>query len=253
MKPVWSIKAVRCVCVLILHQNHPGSPCLPLSLQANPKAKRKMKLPALQWTFSTVFEIRGTSFHTPVNSDWFKSADKPFCRCTGHPHSAGQKDSEQLDRISRAMENRLTAGSSLSEANQGHNELQEQVGHSVLFSWDSRSQPVAALAELCLGMLVSRVSFFPSLAGYGSNEYFLPGKSLMKACWLWKCTSLMPVRKGSDLCWAQKTGLDASVMSPSISPVCVNVNCPCQGLGRSFRFLLEASGKVQAERTGFWV
>lgn len=31
---------------------------------------------------------------------------------------------------------------------------------------------MAALAELCLGTLVPRVwGFFPSLAGYGSNEY----------------------------------------------------------------------------------
>lgn len=48
----------------------------------------------------------------------------------------------------------------------------------------------------------------------------------------------MPLRKGSDLCCGQRTGLDASVMSPSLSPLCVSVDSPCQSVGRSFRFLL---------------
>lgn len=87
----------------------------------------------------------------------------PFCWAE-RPRTAGQ-DFQSCGE--------LTAGSSLSEPNQGHNELQEQVGYQILVSWGFSAPSLwllwlsCAWARWCPGF----GGFFPSLAGYGSNEY----------------------------------------------------------------------------------
>lgn len=76
----------------------------------------------------------------------------------------------------------------------------------------------------------------------------------------------MPVRKGNDLCCGQRSGLAASVLSPSVSPLCVcefplpghgeELQVPPgilrEGAGREKKLLVlgDSSGSVAVNRFG---
>ena len=125
MEPIWSIKAIRCVCALIRPVlSTKTTQTLPVYLTVTlcckqTKANRRPKAPALQCTFPKdncrVLRPGRRGFYSLVSSDCLKSSDKTLCRCTGRPRHpalqsdpvARQKDSEQQEKISRAIENWL--------------------------------------------------------------------------------------------------------------------------------------------------